>query len=444
MTPQLTRRAVLPLAGALPLVLRGADVHPRPALSKHNVDTLVEAFDRLRAKPPSEVPWHPLTLAAMHADFCGGVRSGPKDIHNNWHFLPWHRAIVRLFEMSLQSVMPEHPDFRLPYWNWEKTRGEIPEKLKSHPGFDTGTTVKRSVDPVSLGTNTAPERLLEMMCPELSSGAGCSDFPGFLGGPASAGTASTARPHQGVHSSVGGFMRKPKTAALDPLFYLHHANVDRVWEVWARRNGGHGNVGYAADWCAAGEHLRFHDSATGSHMDFGSNQKLVDTRTLGYAYEDQRLPADLEGPTFCVELSPFLGMSVRITGLRAPRSLTRLNVQKVLDELLRRRKAGEHLPTIYVAWQNVKLPKSDDGFYTFWLRQGLLAPLPLGDWFVFRDREDPQPASVLFRLDPARYHYLPSALSLHCRPGKGASIQGLSPVPFDSVSGIMRLSLTDL
>jgi hypothetical protein len=34
-----------------------------------------------------------------------------------------------------------------------------------------------------------------------------------------------------------GWMLDPSLAALDPIFWLHHANVDRLWEVWLQRAG---------------------------------------------------------------------------------------------------------------------------------------------------------------------------------------------------------------
>src|SRR5262249_12562296 len=49
------------------------------------------------------------------------------------------------------------------------------------------------------------------------------------------------QPHDQVHGLVGGrdaqtrvrgLMSDPDTAGLDPIFYLHHANIDRLWEVW--------------------------------------------------------------------------------------------------------------------------------------------------------------------------------------------------------------------
>src|SRR5262249_6267730 len=50
-------------------------------------------------------------------------------------------------------------------------------------------------------------------------------------------------PHNAVHVDVGGewtkggktlagWMIDPDTAALDPIFWLHHANIDRLWTVW--------------------------------------------------------------------------------------------------------------------------------------------------------------------------------------------------------------------
>ena len=31
---------------------------------------------------------------------------------------------------------------------------------------------------------------------------------------------------------VGGWMSAFATAAQDPIFWLHHANIDRLWEAW--------------------------------------------------------------------------------------------------------------------------------------------------------------------------------------------------------------------
>ena len=55
-------------------------------------------------------------------------------------------------------------------------------------------------------------------------------------------------PHNVIHGVIGGvapgedpndwrnfgLMSMPMTAALDPIFWLHHANIDRLWSVWLR------------------------------------------------------------------------------------------------------------------------------------------------------------------------------------------------------------------
>lgn len=39
-----------------------------------------------------------------------------------------------------------------------------------------------------------------------------------------------------VHVWVGGEMGAPSSAANDPVFWLHHCNVDRLWDVWQQAN----------------------------------------------------------------------------------------------------------------------------------------------------------------------------------------------------------------
>lgn len=41
--------------------------------------------------------------------------------------------------------------------------------------------------------------------------------------------------HGGPHVWIGGDMSAPSTAAYDPIFYMHHAFVDYVWELFRRR-----------------------------------------------------------------------------------------------------------------------------------------------------------------------------------------------------------------
>src|SRR5262249_13635514 len=50
-------------------------------------------------------------------------------------------------------------------------------------------------------------------------------------------------PHSAVHGQVGGNMGSVPTAARDPVFWLHHCNIDRYWECWIMMGGGRTNPG---------------------------------------------------------------------------------------------------------------------------------------------------------------------------------------------------------
>ncbi|KAL3895826.1 MAG: hypothetical protein SGCHY_004465 [Lobulomycetales sp.] len=52
--------------------------------------------------------------------------------------------------------------------------------------------------------------------------------------------------HSRVHLFVGGEMHNIPGAAGDPLFYMHHANVDRLWALWQSRYPERANT-YAGD-----------------------------------------------------------------------------------------------------------------------------------------------------------------------------------------------------
>ena len=67
----------------------------------------------------------------------------------------------------------------------------------------------------------------------------------------------------------------------DPLFFLHHGNVDRMWAMWQDRNRespdtavDYGNPGYPDDW-------------RGSIFNFSKVRAddLFDFRALGYTYD---------------------------------------------------------------------------------------------------------------------------------------------------------------
>lgn len=92
---------------------------------------------------------------------------------------------------------------------------------------------------------------------------------------------------------MGGF----STAPLDPIFWLHHCNIDRLWEVWVQRQKHLGvldrnpkTAGLAPTGGWLDEPFDFHDDS-GSPVRMTSRE-VLDTRlpALSYEYDDTSDP----------------------------------------------------------------------------------------------------------------------------------------------------------
>lgn len=176
--------------------------------------------------------------------------------HSNTRLLPWHRIFLYLFEEALHHY---HPDVCIPYWDWTRAEEQsVPSWLAS-----------------ALPTVQTPSRTITVV---RSPGASASLASIAAGVPAALGQTSYsafASPinaiHGGVHLWVGGTMATFDSPA-DPLFWLHHANLDRLWWSWYNS--------------AAGNHENPALSGADAVMDPWSYTE-TDTRdiqTLGYSY----------------------------------------------------------------------------------------------------------------------------------------------------------------
>jgi hypothetical protein len=151
---------------------------------------------------------------AFHADY---------GRHGNWLFFPWHRAELLLFEAVVAAVTG-HSRFALPYWDYQATP-RLPSYF-SDPAHPFYREDRAPADTDYREARWAGERRFA----DLSR----DSFDTFVGTPRAAG-AVEAFGHNKVHVLAGGAMGSIGTAPLDPLFYLHHCNVDRVWMTWQRR-----------------------------------------------------------------------------------------------------------------------------------------------------------------------------------------------------------------
>jgi tyrosinase len=253
--------------------------------------------------------------------------------HQSWYFLPWHRGYLAAFEAIIRAAIAPlggPADWALPYWNYsEKTparAGRIP------PAFQAPTLPDGTPNPLRVARRygedgqgnvqlTQQDVSLSALLERGFAGGSGGGSPGF-GGPKTIFSHSgnvngrlENRPHNIVHSLVGGgtqqnpgLMSDPDIAALDPIFWIHHANIDRLWEVWRKRDHAHANPTDAA-WLTGPAGRKFKmPTVTGESHSFAAKDMLDTTApNLDYVYEDVADPLGGANP-----------LAVRMARLAAP------------------------------------------------------------------------------------------------------------------------------
>ncbi len=199
-----------------------------------------------------------LYWANMHAHFgadCGGPVSGSgmagvqtftatnaaetatwcQCEHGTERFLTWHRMYIWYFERVLQQAAGD-PTLRLPFWDYA-TDPQLPAAYRAATYVDeNGQTVPNPLraEARQAGLNNGSSGL----------SAGVSSASGAMGAASyNAFNASLeGTPHGAVHCAVAsagcptGLMGAVPAAALDPIFYAHHTNIDRLYDCWLRVN----------------------------------------------------------------------------------------------------------------------------------------------------------------------------------------------------------------
>jgi Common central domain of tyrosinase len=155
--------------------------------------------------------------------------------HRTPQFLTWHRMYLWYFERVLQEAAGD-PSLRLPYWDYEKN-GALPQAYRDATYVnESGQTVPNPlrVDARQPGLNNGTSSLAA----SVTSTAGA--MPATSYGPFNSALEIT--PHGAVHCAVvtggcpNGLMGSVPVSALDPIFYAHHTNIDRLYECWLKVN----------------------------------------------------------------------------------------------------------------------------------------------------------------------------------------------------------------
>jgi tyrosinase len=218
------------------------------SLSKTDIRRLTSAFDTLKRDQIYD------TFVERHFNAMEVAHRGP-------FFLPWHRKFVEEMEEALLAIDPSIK--ALPYWPWEKSSGQ--GSLWTASSFGPGNGIVKTgpfADWQALiwvvddeGKGSLKPRPTVGLVRQL--GKGVSRLPTqkhvdslyqirrYDRAPWNTGAISFRNQCEGwygpglhnlVHNWVGGDMTAA-TSPNDPIFFLHHANIDRIWWTWQQRWG---------------------------------------------------------------------------------------------------------------------------------------------------------------------------------------------------------------
>lgn len=150
--------------------------------------------------------------------------------HKSWRFLPWHRAYLHVFELQLRALIRD--SFRLPYWSWDEDH-EVPAELQD-PSLLALCGVARPRSSIVVNRVNDGDLSESWWSKAAATLMTAPDFDALAGDADSGGTLESPY-HLRVHVSLGGEMARIPVAARDPVFWLHHCNVDRLWSLWMSR-----------------------------------------------------------------------------------------------------------------------------------------------------------------------------------------------------------------
>lgn len=183
-------------------------------------------------------------------------------------FFAWHRMYVYFFERILRAKSGR-ANLTLPYWNYQTNPVMHPAWRSNAPGnplYDGTRSVAIN------GGGALPSSISTSINNSLDIVAYYTFQGNFNSGP-----------HGSVHTSIGGSMGVVNTAVKDPVFWLHHSNVDRLWEVWRARCGGRANP-TDATWL--NKTYTFFDE-NGTAVNMSGSQVVEIASQLNYRYDDR-------------------------------------------------------------------------------------------------------------------------------------------------------------
>ncbi|KAJ8761495.1 hypothetical protein K2173_001629 [Erythroxylum novogranatense] len=290
----------------------------RPAAHKLDgayIAKFSKALELMKSLPDDD-PRSFTQQAHVHCAYCNGAyhQEGYPDldlqIHNSWLFFPFHRWYLYFFEKILGKLIND-PTFAIPFWNWDAPAGmQMPAVYtpSGSPLYDAYRN-QSHLPPTLLDLDYSSKKTpitdadklyasnLALMYRQMVTSPKTNTL--FFGHPYRAGTAADpgagtieTTPHTQLHIWCGD-PRQPNgenmgnfySAGRDPLFFAHHSNVDRMWNIWKKlkkRNKDISDTDYLESTFA------FYDE--NKNLVRVKVKDSLDSRKLGYDFQDVDIP----------------------------------------------------------------------------------------------------------------------------------------------------------
>ncbi len=151
--------------------------------------------------------------------------------HKSDFFLSWHRMYLYFFERIMRKASGDS-NFALPYWDWSKIEGQsLPKTFRDGKDKNNSLYIPGRDETMNLGGLLAKAVVQNDVVASFKSQYLISKQAGLE---PSLNTTLEAI-HGKIHIAVGGrngLMKSIATAAQDPIFWMHHCNIDHLWEKW--------------------------------------------------------------------------------------------------------------------------------------------------------------------------------------------------------------------
>ena len=197
-------------------------------------DRFLLALAKLNSTTPPPTTYQ--VLRNMH------VLAADPEEHQGPQFLPWHRSYLLDLERGLQAI---DPSVSVHYWRFDlpapriftrifmgetKRSQSVADFVTLDPGNPLVGWVTDAVPGIfrsavfNTQTEAAPGRPGFALLNQAQTLALGPNYPQFRG--------MEGSPHGAAHVSFNGWLSSIPTAPKDPLFFMLHSNVDRLWGMW--------------------------------------------------------------------------------------------------------------------------------------------------------------------------------------------------------------------